>query len=244
MSLDDFVKNITPLEGLSDVLHQAAQIELGPTADSKRVEKRATQLLVEAMVNVGVDPKSEQRIRKLIFDALRGSHLTRDETVQLVEYLLGQMIAKPKGALAERLARIPCWDKIAELQRVGALPPETEYLASIWSKRTAASPDGSETPRFSDWRDGADGLVLCRRNSHAVRHLTTGATLNPDHDAVLVLAVVEVKARRALSKGEPALQLNKHLARLTQGFQTRDNGRITSHCGERCVRGVLGRLVA
>lgn len=222
MSLETFVANVTSLPRLAEYLRQAARSELGAAAEASVVEQRANRLLVETMLWVGINPASEQEAWDRIFAALRGDLLNDQAALHVVEYVAGQMIAKPKGALAEWLARLPCAQRITELQQAGILPSQAEYCASTWSKRLKPSVEGVH---FGEWRAGADGIVLCRPNGAPACDLRHGHSLSISPETVFVLAVVEIKARRTLAAGEPRRQLDRHLARLTQGLQVRTGGR-------------------
>jgi hypothetical protein len=218
-----FARNVTESEELAPLLIDAARAELGPQAAESDVDLRAGKLLLQSLLAVGVDPKTEQAMRSLLFAVLRGDSISPSETMKAVNYFLSQMVIQPKGALAEVLAIPLCLAKLEALKQDGRLPPDAVYLRGAWSRRLRGI-DAAGAPTFGEWREAADGLfcaVLAPDVTRGSAELEKASRV-PAAGDFLVFGVAEVKCYPRINRRKLAAQLDRHIARLTGGLQLRD----------------------
>lgn len=108
MDEERYVVEISKKAALWNMLMRSAQSML-PCEENKNVlEKLAGDFFMEAMLCVGLNPH-EQYIRYILERILLNDpSLNTEERQRSTNYLLSQMIVKPKGTLAERLALVNC----------------------------------------------------------------------------------------------------------------------------------------
>lgn len=222
-SVEVFARNVTGSQALAHRLMDVARAELGQDTPEMAIDDRASELLLQALCSVGVDPKTERSQREGLARLLSGSSLSSDEVQRSVEYVLSQMVVQPKGALAECLAIAPSIGHLRALKAAGAVPAIAVFKRGVWSRRILNGETG-EGARFSEWREGADGLFCAVVTSDARIRLAERSTSNqhPEVGDLLVFGVSEVKCYRHVSRRALGEQLNKHLARLAGGLQLRD----------------------
>ncbi len=218
-----FASNVTDSEELAPLLIEAARAELGSQASESDVDRRAGKLLLQSLLAVGVDPKTEQVMRNLLFAVLRGDGISPLETLKAVNYFLSQMVIQPKGVLAEVLAIPLCLAKLERLKQAGRLPPDAVFLRGVWSRRLRGF-DVAGAPTFGEWREAADGLFcsVVPPGTSRARSQRERATRVPAAGDLLVFGVAEVKCYGRISRKKVAAQLERHIARLTGGLQLRD----------------------
>jgi hypothetical protein len=224
-SVELFARNATDREGLGFLLLDVARDELGVEASETEVGERASTLLMEALVQVGISPhtESEKLRRGRLFQLLRGAPVPDGEVQRCVEYILSQMVLQPKGSLAECLAIRPCSETLQALKGQQKLPSNAQFGRGAWSHRLAGrNPDG--TPCWAEWREAADGLFFCsptREQIAGAKILTPNAPpMSADH--LVVFGAVEVKCFRRIPRQKLESQLDTHLARLAAGLQFRN----------------------
>lgn len=225
-SLDAFVKNVTGFHGLAEPLRAAARADIGRDAPPDVIESHASQLLLEALLHVGINPRTERVQRQRLSSLLRGDLASDIDVQKSVDYILSQMVIQPKGALAERLAISCCVEHIGLLASSGRLPTNTLLMRNCWSPRLVLGRDGSIA--FAEWRESADGIFYTVPSLGMQTVSSEPASRRPlTHDDLLLFGVAEVKCYRE-SKRSLADQMDKHLARLAGGLQVRsvDGGRI------------------
>lgn len=232
-SVEIFARNVTDRDGLGFHLINVARAELGPEASADTVEKRATKLLLDALLHVGISPRTEQIRREWLFGLLRGDALPANEIQKCVEYVLSQMVIQSKGALAEVLAILPCLEHLQALQSAKKLPPNAQLGRGVWSQRLEGQlPDGS--PNWAEWREAADGLFYCHPTAEqrARARVPRDAPALADDDLV-ILGVAEVKCFTKIARWKLESQIDAHMARVAGGLQFR------SPNGEQILRAFL-----
>jgi hypothetical protein len=223
-SVCTFAKNVTDREELGLLLVDVARHELGVTASDDQVERQASKLLGQALFSVGIDPASEKQQRNRLFAVLRGDDLSVNEVQKAAEYILGQMVIQPKGALAECLAIIPSVRLLHALIANAKLPPNAVYLRGAWSRRLVGRNENGP-PAFGEWREAADGLFCCRGPlaANAARAVGPSAPRTIGEDHLIILGIIEVKCYHAISRRNLLAQVDNHIARLAGGLQFRDS---------------------
>lgn len=103
-------------------LLEVAAAEMGPDAAPDGIEARASRLLLTSMGKVGLNPATEMRQRQRLCRVLRGEHASRQELQDSVNSVLGEVVEKAKGVIAECLAIKPCLERLRRLQEEGRLP--------------------------------------------------------------------------------------------------------------------------
>ena len=221
-SVELFARNVTDREGLGFLLLDIARCESGVRTSEQEVRQRATKLLLESLLQVGISPQTEQLRRGRLFQLLRGHPMPGGQVQECVEYILSQMVIQPKGALAECLAIKPCIEHLQSLKDERKLPANARFGRGAWSHRVAESNlDG--TPAWGEWREAADGLFFCTPTAEQIadaKVLAPGAVpFGSDH--VVIFGAVEIKCFRRIPRRKLDGQLDNHLARLAAGLQFR-----------------------
>ncbi len=222
-SVEIFARNVTDRKGLGFCLMDAARAELDPAASEIAIEQRASELLLQALCSVGIDPRTERLQRNRLSCLLSGDPLPVDEVQRAVEYVLSQMVIQPKGALAECLAIPLCVEHLQTLKATGRVPASAAFKRGVWSRRLRRS-DTDERGVFEEWREGADGIFCAPATPEMEIVLDDGTSSRrlPADGDLLVFGVTEVKCYRRVSRRALVEQLDRHLARMGGGLQLRD----------------------
>jgi hypothetical protein len=111
-STEVFARDVADFEGLGCELIDVARAELGASVLGGELDDRAGELILEALLRVGLNPRRELAQCRRLASLLRGERLSDGEVQKSVEYVLSQMVIQPKGrwpsALPSDRARITC----------------------------------------------------------------------------------------------------------------------------------------
>ena len=223
LSLKAFVRNVVDFEGLDSELMAAAQAELGSGASSAEVADRGGGLLLEALLSVGIDPKTELAKRDLLKQALHGDLMSEADLQFAVEYVLSQMIVQPKAHLAECLAIPACVRHLDALKAAGRLPADVQCRRGVWARRALLAGDAGGVS-LAEWREAAD-MIFCAPATRQMKFEVGQASSRrggPVEGDLLVFGAAEVKCFRKVRCRELAAQFGGHFARLAGGLQLRD----------------------
>jgi hypothetical protein len=228
-STEMFARNVTAYGGLGHHLIEVARLEMGTQANDEAIEKRASNLMLEALLKVGLNPKSQSQVaRKLkLLRALKGENQSDTEIRKNLNYILDQMISQSKAALAECLAIKPCLEHLHSLIEAGQLPPKVEFQRGVWQRRVKST---AGSVQFLAWQKGADGLFCLPATPETwkIFSVVKSDCAPTQKTGLLIFGVVEVKAYHGVDRNKLQNQKHLHIARLRGGLQIRD------HLG-RCV---------
>lgn len=222
-STEVFARNAVDFDGFGYTLIDVARAELGGSASGDELDDRAGGLLLEALLRVGLNPRTELTQRNRLARLLQGERLSDGEIQKAVEYVLSQMVIQPKGALAECLAIRPCANHLLWLKQSGKLPSSAELIRGIWAKRILGLEDGQLL--FGEWREAADFLFCAHPNNdlRCVVEELSSSRARPKPGDLLVLGTAEVKCYSRVSRKRLRKQQDSHLLRLAGGLQIRSS---------------------
>jgi len=229
-SVEIFARTVTGCEGLGYCLLEVARTERAAQGCDEGVEERASELMLEALSQVGISPQTEAARREKLFRLLRGERLSEPEVQRNVDYILSQMVIQSKAALAECLAIKPCVEHLRALVRADRLPPPVEFKRGVWERRFAGLTEEG-APRLAEWREGADGLFCLpvTTETMSVCGVQDSDYGLPGANGLLVFGVAEVKCFRRAKRDALRGQMDAHVARLAGGLQIRDrHGKMES----------------
>jgi len=199
--------NILGTSRYNGIFLDAARSLLRCQLDAPAVDKGACRLLLEVMGSVGISPRTEKRRRDELRQLLSGSLADQAVVQSTVEYILSQMVVKPRGKLAECLAVDSCRD----------------YLSSAFSgmdveiRRDLRCHRVLRNGSFStDWRQAAD-LLFCIKPMDGLRAEGLRSKNRPKNDDLVVVGIAEVKSYSGISAGRLRDQLARNLLRLAGG---------------------------
>ncbi|MEG2933422.1 MAG: hypothetical protein RR842_07565 [Gordonibacter sp.] len=216
MSEERYVSRVCENEAVWDMLLESAEA-VSSSETEEETENLAGDLFLETLLSVGVSPH-ERYVREIIERVLLADDsLSSIEIQRAVDYLLSQMIVKPKGVLAERLALSFCRKHLdSKLQK-----PSSSCVKLARYCRSPQMSRAGDSHCAGRWAQAADILFLS--SSLDYQHECEQGNAVPDsrmrESDIVVVGLAEVKSYRHTTRKKLAQQVDHHLLRLMHGLR-------------------------
>ena len=194
ISIDRFAENVFGSSRYNQTFIDSTLALLNYQIDMKHACEGAGELLLETMLQVGLNPSTEQARRDQDQRLLSNTMSDQADVQSAVEYILSQMIVKPMGQAAECFAIKPCRSHINSVFPAWDIGIHRDVQCHKIIQNSAFS---------TNWQQAADMLFFARAPANwpgPVNNLSSRRM--PEEDDLVIVGIRRGQVPRKTSKTE------------------------------------------